>query len=222
MIIDPHGQSEMDVLAARVKLRGIDRARAVGEVMATVDNICKLKRNVDAALRVAASNGGTPGTVDLQIKLYNFLPFGPIYKIGEEVMFMLAIGGSATSDGGAGLVQALGARLFDARGALVRRGGGALRQVERVELADMKARIDGVEFVIASDVDNRLLGQNGAAHVFGPQKGVSRDDIDVLEQGLALWASVVSAATGRYSAEDPGSGAAEEWASPGSRCLTPS
>jgi glycerate kinase len=121
---------------------------------------------------------------------------------------VLAIGGSATSDGGAGLVQALGARLFDAQGDLVRRGGGALRQVERVELADMKARIDGVEFVIASDVDNPLLGENGAAHVFGPQKGASSDDVDVLEQALALWSSVVTAATGRYAAEDPGSGAA--------------
>jgi len=88
MIIDPNGQSEMDVLAARVKLRGIDRARAVGHVTASLENICRMKRNVDTALRAAARNGDSPGTVDLQIKLYSFLPFGPIYKIGEEVMFI--------------------------------------------------------------------------------------------------------------------------------------
>ncbi|MGH3293439.1 MAG: glycerate kinase [Trebonia sp.] len=121
---------------------------------------------------------------------------------------VLAIGGSATSDGGAGLVQALGARLFSVNGDLLDRGGGALAQIERVEFADMKKRIDGVEFVIASDVDNPLLGPAGAAPVFGPQKGASPDDISALERGLSLWASVVTATTGRYAAEAPGSGAA--------------
>ncbi len=126
----------------------------------------------------------------------------------ENRTVVLAIGGSATSDGGAGLVQALGARLLDARGDLLGRGGGALARVEQVELADMKERVDGVEFVIASDVDNPLLGPNGAAPVFGPQKGASRNDIDVLERGLSLWAAAVTAATGKYAAEAPGSGAA--------------
>lgn len=121
---------------------------------------------------------------------------------------VLAIGGSATSDGGAGLVQALGAQLFSVNGDLLRRGGGALGQIERIESSDMKERIDGVEFVVASDVDNPLLGPNGAARVFGPQKGASREDISVLEQGLSLWASVVTATTGKYAAEAPGSGAA--------------
>ena len=121
---------------------------------------------------------------------------------------VLAIGGSATSDGGAGLVQALGAQLFSVNGDLLRRGGGALGQIERIESSDMKERIDGVEFVVASDVDNPLLGPNGAARVFGPQKGASREDISVMEQGLSLWASVVTATTGKYAAEAPGSGAA--------------
>ena len=121
---------------------------------------------------------------------------------------VLAIGGSATSDGGAGLVQALGAQLFSAGGDLLERGGGALVRIERVELADMKGRIDGIEFVIASDVDNPLLGPYGAAPVFGPQKGASQEDIGLLERGLSLWAAVVTAATGKYAAEAAGSGAA--------------
>lgn len=121
---------------------------------------------------------------------------------------VLAIGGSATSDGGAGLVQALGAQLLSTGGDLLERGGGALVRIERVELADMKERIDGIEFVIASDVDNPLLGPHGAAPVFGPQKGASQEDIGLLERGLSLWASVVTAATGKYAAEAAGSGAA--------------
>jgi glycerate kinase len=121
---------------------------------------------------------------------------------------VLAIGGSATSDGGAGIVQALGARLLDAEGNLLPPGGGALARVNQVELDGLNACIEGVEFVIASDVDNPLLGPQGAAMVFGPQKGATREHVGVLEHGLSRWASVVAAATGKYVAEAPGAGAA--------------
>lgn len=121
---------------------------------------------------------------------------------------VLAIGGSATNDGGAGLVQALGAHLLDADGNELPRGGAVLEWAHRVELADLKALIDDVEFIIASDVDNPLLGPTGAATVFGPQKGASPEDIARLELGLSRWASVVRAATGKDVAQAPGAGAA--------------
>lgn len=121
---------------------------------------------------------------------------------------VLAIGGSATNDGGAGMVQALGARLLDADGHQLPRGGGALAGVDQVELDGLNACIDGVEFVIASDVDNPLLGPQGAAAVFGPQKGATREHVGVLERSLSRWASVVAATTGKYTAEATGAGAA--------------
>lgn len=88
MIVDPHDEGVIDILAARVKLRGINRAKAVGEVTSSLENLCGLKRNVDATMRSSARNGDSPDVVDLQIRLYDFLPFGPIYKIGEEVIFV--------------------------------------------------------------------------------------------------------------------------------------
>jgi hypothetical protein len=91
---------------------------------------------------------------------------------------------------------------------LVARGGGALARVDQVELDGLNACIDGVEFVIASDVDNPLLGPRGAAAVFGPQKGATREHAGVLERSLSRWASVVAATTGQYAAETLGAGAA--------------
>jgi glycerate 2-kinase len=121
---------------------------------------------------------------------------------------VLAIGGSATNDGGAGLVQALGAHLLDAAGNELPRGGAVLASADRVELDDMKPLIGEVEFIIASDVDNPLLGPTGAATVFGPQKGANPEEIARLELGLSRWASVVTAATGKGAAQAPGAGAA--------------
>jgi glycerate kinase len=121
---------------------------------------------------------------------------------------MLAIGGSATTDGGAGLVQALGARLLNQGGLPLGRGGGALAQIDRVELGDLREHIDGVEFIVASDVDNPLLGPTGAAAVFGPQKGASPEHVDALEHGLSRWAAIIAEATSIQAAEDPGAGAA--------------
>ena len=121
---------------------------------------------------------------------------------------VLAIGGSASTDGGAGLVQALGANLLDAGGESLRPGGQALAEIDQIDLGQMRARLKGVKFVVASDVTNPLLGPEGAAAVFGPQKGASQGDIEVLESGLARWASVVAQATGVDAAEWPGAGAA--------------
>ena len=121
---------------------------------------------------------------------------------------VLGIGGSAGTDGGAGLVAALGARLLDRRGHDLPDGGGALSEIDRLELGDLDPRLGDVTVVVASDVTNPLLGPRGAAAVYGPQKGAARPDVVALEAALTRWAEVVAAATGEDLAGSPGAGAA--------------
>jgi glycerate 2-kinase len=121
---------------------------------------------------------------------------------------VLGIGGSASTDGGAGMVQALGGRLVDTGGGEVGRGGAALVAVRSLDLAGLHPALKQAEVVVASDVDNPLLGPRGAAAVYGPQKGASPADVAELDAALARWADAVHRATGIDSAETPGAGAA--------------
>jgi len=121
---------------------------------------------------------------------------------------VLGIGGSASTDGGAGMVQALGGRLVDTGGGEVGRGGAALVAVRSLDLAGLHPALKQAEVVVASDVDNPLLGPRGAAAVYGPQKGASPADVAELDAALARWADAVHRATGIASAETPGAGAA--------------
>ncbi|MFJ5229748.1 glycerate kinase [Kitasatospora sp. NPDC088391] len=121
---------------------------------------------------------------------------------------VLGLGGSACTDGGAGLAQALGAELYDADGRPLPPGGAALRRLARVEPGPLAEGLRGVEVLVASDVDNPLLGPRGAAAVYGPQKGADAADLVVLEQGLTRWADAVAELTGREVREAPGAGAA--------------
>ncbi|WP_422665289.1 glycerate kinase [Actinacidiphila cocklensis] len=118
---------------------------------------------------------------------------------------VLGVGGSATNDGGAGMLAALGARLLDAAGAPVAPGGGPLAGLATAELGGLDPRLAATEVVLASDVDNPLLGPKGAAAVYGPQKGASPDDVAALDAALAHYAEVLGATT---EAEAPGAGAA--------------
>jgi glycerate 2-kinase len=126
------------------------------------------------------------------------------YGVGELILtavrmgaarVVLGLGGVATTDGGAGLVQALGARLTDVSGAEVPPGGAALARLRKLDLSGMHD-LSGIEFLVASDVDNPLLGPAGAAAVYGPQKGASASDVPILEAGLARWADVAEEAAG--------------------------
>src|SRR6266704_967504 len=121
---------------------------------------------------------------------------------------VLGIGGSATTDGGAGMVQALGVRLADERGRDLARGGSVLSDLAAVDLAGLDERIAGVRLLVASDVDNPLLGSDGAAAVFGPQKGASTSDTALLDRALARWSVLTASVTGRDLAAAPGAGAA--------------
>ncbi|MFC1414457.1 glycerate kinase [Streptacidiphilus sp. N1-12] len=121
---------------------------------------------------------------------------------------VLGLGGVACTDGGAGMAQALGATLRDADGTELAPGGAALRRLDRLDLGTLPATLAGVEVVIASDVDNPLLGARGAAAVYGPQKGASPADVAELDAALEHWADAVAKLTGSDLRETPGAGAA--------------
>ncbi|MEU4034844.1 glycerate kinase [Streptomyces collinus] len=124
---------------------------------------------------------------------------------------VFGVGGSATTDGGAGMLAALGARFLDEDGEPVPPGGGGLAELARADLSGLDPRLSSVELVLASDVDNPLTGPKGAPAVYGPQKGASPADVATLDAALAHFAKVLEAEAGPRAAEHaaaPGAGAA--------------
>jgi glycerate 2-kinase len=136
---------------------------------------------------------------------------------------ILGVGGSASTDGGAGLLQALGAQVLDGRGEPLARGGAALRDVAALDLTGLHPALREVAaldpsglhpgprpstVILATDVVNPLTGPDGAAEVYGPQKGASPEQIIELASGLRRWAAVVTATTGTDRSQAPGAGAA--------------
>ncbi len=120
---------------------------------------------------------------------------------------VLGLGGVACTDGGAGLVTALGVRLLDSSGAELPPGGAALARLDRVDASRLRD-LSGTEVIAATDVDNPLLGPYGAAAVYAPQKGASLQDVACLEEGLARWADVTEQSFGFVKRDEPGAGAA--------------
>jgi glycerate kinase len=124
---------------------------------------------------------------------------------------ILGVGGSANTDGGAGVLQGLGAVLLDADGNELPGGGAALARLDRIDFSNLDVRLEVTEFVLASDVDNPLLGRTGAAAIFGPQKGATPDDVAALDAALAHFVQVLADELGleaQDAAQAPGAGAA--------------
>lgn len=121
---------------------------------------------------------------------------------------VIGLGGSATNDGGAGMAAALGARLLDAEGHPIGPGGGALAALDRIDLAGLDPRLVDCAIEAACDVDNPLVGPDGASAVFGPQKGATPAMVALLDRALGRFADAIAAATGRAVADLPGGGAA--------------
>ncbi|HET6866756.1 MAG TPA: glycerate kinase, partial [Solirubrobacteraceae bacterium] len=121
---------------------------------------------------------------------------------------LVGIGGSASTDGGLGLAQALGARVRDASGAEVGPGGAGAARAATLDLTGLHPRLAESRVEVACDVDNPLVGPDGAAAVYGPQKGAGPDEVRQLDAALAHWADLVAATTGRDHRADPGAGAA--------------
>ena len=121
---------------------------------------------------------------------------------------ILGLGGSATNDGGMGLLQALGVRFLDERGEPLGDGGAALAGLHAIDLAGLDPRLAGVEVEVAADVNNPLCGEQGASAVFGPQKGASPEQVRQLDAALARYAEVAARTLGQDHSLFPGVGAA--------------
>lgn len=122
--------------------------------------------------------------------------------------FIIGIGGSATNDGGAGMIQALGGRLLDKRGRQIPFGGGGLAKLDKIDVSGMDKRLLSCQFHIACDVTNPLLGEYGASAIFGPQKGATKKTIVQLDNNLARFAYVIKRDLNIEVADVPGAGAA--------------
>jgi glycerate kinase len=122
--------------------------------------------------------------------------------------FLVALGGSATNDGGAGMLQALGMQLLDAAGNPIGWGGGALDKIASIDDSRWDSRIAESQFLIASDVENPFIGPNGASHVYGPQKGATSEVVNTLDRNMTRWANLIAAKTGIRIHSMPGAGAA--------------
>ncbi|MCR4912916.1 MAG: glycerate kinase [Lactobacillus sp.] len=121
---------------------------------------------------------------------------------------IIGIGGSATVDGGIGMAQALGVKFADKYGNNIEPTGRGLTKIDKISMENMDKRIKKVNFIIASDVENTLTGKNGAAAVFGPQKGATPDEVKLLDKGLSHYAEILRRDLDKDVEDIAGSGAA--------------
>jgi glycerate kinase len=171
-------------------------ARRGGLALVELATVCGLERLPGGRLRPLASSSYGVGEV-----MRAALAAGA----GELV---LAVGGSASTDGGAGMLQALGARVTGPDGASLGRGGGTLGDVTGLDLTGLDPAVGQAQITLAADVQNPLTGPDGAAEIFGPQKGADPGQIAALDAGLRRWAALVAGTTGRDWSQAPGAGAA--------------
>ena len=124
--------------------------------------------------------------------------------------FIIGIGGSATNDCGTGMAQALGIAFYDKDGKEIKgyMRGGLLNAVTKIDASGLHPAVAGSRFTVACDVDNPLLGPNGCAHIYAPQKGATPDIVEYLEEAMSQFIEVAESATGRRVKNVPGAGAA--------------
>ncbi|MGH3653774.1 glycerate kinase [Glutamicibacter sp.] len=177
--------------------------------------VSRLGLSADGKIAVveAAEAAGLPQVSDVERQPLGATTYGLGALVSRALelgvnQIILCLGGSATTDGGTGLLAALGANFLDSAGAKLPAGGGALNGLSAIDVSGLDPRAANVQWQIACDVTNPLLGAKGAAAIFGPQKGASKDEVQVLDAGLARLADVLEADTGRMLRDQPGMGAA--------------
>ena len=122
--------------------------------------------------------------------------------------FIIGIGGSATNDGGAGFVSALGAKLYDENGKEVESNGISLSSIRDIDMSNFDKRVKNTTVRVACDVTNPLCGNEGASAIFGPQKGANPEEVNLLDKNLLHWASLIKDQLGKDILNVPGAGAA--------------
>jgi len=196
-------------------------ADALGGRMITRTVTGPLREPVQAAYGVAGDVGVIEMAAASGLRLLGSLRPRPLaattYGTGELIAaaledgctkLIVGLGGSATSDGGAGAATALGARLLDEKGRMLGEGGGELCRLARIDVAKTNPKVESADVMVACDVDNPLLGPNGAARVYAPQKGATAEEVDLLEKCLARYAEVIESDLGIDVRTLPGGGAA--------------
>ncbi|MGO0604240.1 glycerate kinase [Brevibacterium linens] len=208
------GEGTLDALLAvwGTRPRTVDTVDALGR---TTSADFGLSPDGKTAVIEAAQANGLPQVSDVELQPERADTYGvgliaaAALELGVEEI-LLCIGGSASTDGGTGILAALGARFTDAAGQPVTPGGGGLAAIAAVDTSGLDRRATAVRWRIAVDVDNPLTGPRGAASVFGPQKGADADSVTVLDSGLGHLAGLLtgSSTEARDLAATPGFGAA--------------
>lgn len=171
-----------------------------------------IKSSKTAIVETAAASG-LPLLNKQELNPYLASTFGTGQLIVEALdqgaeTIILGLGGSATVDAGTGCFQALGVRFKNALGNELKMCGESLNKVEQIDFSTLDTRLQNVRFIIASDVANPLLGDEGAVTIFGPQKGIKKEEIPVFEEAMSHFAKAVVKATGVDLINSTGSGAA--------------
>ena len=202
------GDGLLDAFAATGFTRvPVTAADAVGRPAAT----CYARRGGDAVVELAAVAGLARLGAGRAPLTATSRGAGEVIAAALDAgctRIVLGIGGSASTDGGLGMVQALGGRVLDAGGGEAGPGGRGAQAAVRLSLAGLHPGLRRARIEVACDVDNPLTGPSGAAAVYGPQKGATAADVRYLDAALAHWADLVAATTGADRRGQPGAGAA--------------
>lgn len=195
-------------------LQGVERTALVSGPLGDPASatFCHVPARRLAAIEMATASGlALLAKERLNPLLTTTLGTGELIKAALDLdiaHLIIGIGGSATNDGGIGMATALGVRFLDGNGQPVEPVGGALGMIQRIDLSGLDARLAAVRIEVICDVDNPLLGERGAAHVYGPQKGATPDQVRRLDAGLANLAAVIDRDLGLDVRDLPGAGAA--------------
>lgn len=200
------GEGTLDALVAAWNGR-IDRVHTTDALGRRCDGRVGFGKHVAdgaSAIIEAADANGLPAVSDQPLRPLDAdsagvgaLILAALDAGADEIL--LCVGGSATNDGGAGMLRALGVRLLDKTGQNVELGARGLTQLHEVDLSGLDPRAKKISWRIACDVDNPLLGPRGAAAVFGPQKGASAADVEVIDAGLERLLNSVAEASGVHA-----------------------
>ncbi|MDQ3690688.1 MAG: glycerate kinase, partial [Chloroflexota bacterium] len=202
-----------DALGPAAELRSVETADALGRPVSA--DWLLLDEGRGAFIEMAAASGlvrlGPDERTPENAGSASTRGVGDLLRAALDVgvdRITVGLGGSATTDGGSGLLRSLGVRLLDSDGVDLPDGGLALARLDRLDVSGLDPRISNVALTVASDVTNPLCGPRGAAMTYGPQKGADQATVDMLDAALAQWGRAIESATGRLVADIPGAGAA--------------
>ncbi len=219
--------SDFDIVKLPMADGGEGTVRSL--IAATNGNLVKEKVKGPLANEVEAFYGilGNGKTAVIEMAAASGLPLVPVkkrnpgktttYGTGELIKsalergiekIIIGIGGSATNDCGVGMAQALGAKILNSKGQQISFGGENLSKIKRIDLSSLDNRIEDVEIKIACDVDNPLYGKNGAAYVYAPQKGATKEQVKKLDKGLHHISEIIRRDLLKNVSKIPGAGAA--------------